>query len=83
MIDWDKITDEELREAVLGDLRDRVSVFVRQAERKERDARRPDRAGDRRESEACARYSRRQAAHFQQAIDLLAAAPMPPKDEPR
>lgn len=25
----------------------------------------------------------RLAAHYQQAIDLLTAAPMPPKDEPR
>lgn len=75
-------TDEQMRAAVVRELTGRRDEMEYQAERGERDAEdisRPIR--DRCESEACARYSRLQAAHYQQAIDLLAAAPMPQTEE--
>lgn len=79
-----ELTDEQMRDVVLKEMSNAFSLYDRQAAREEKavaDAKLP--ARERREAEACARYSRRQAAHYQQAIDLLTAAPMPPKDEPR
>lgn len=81
MIDW-YISDEQMRDIVLDALASAKNEMVRQADRNE--ARAKDHGKgyrDRHESEACARYSRRQAAHYQQAIDALIKAPMPAKEE--
>jgi hypothetical protein len=80
MIDWDNISEEQMREIVVEVLANKRDEMLFQAEREEKSlGNRLARLsrGARRESEACARYSRRQAAHYQQAIDLLSAAPMP------
>ncbi|MGK3981240.1 hypothetical protein WMF38_57115 [Sorangium sp. So ce118] len=77
MIDWD-LSDEQMREAVVTGLTRQRDEMTFQADREERALReRTVRARDRAEAEACARYSRRQAAHYQQAIDLLTKAEMP------
>jgi hypothetical protein len=77
MIDWN-LSDEQMRDIVAQTLAGRRDEMAWQAEREERALKdRTIPARDRKESEACARYSRRQAAHYQQAIDLLTAAPMP------
>lgn len=84
MIEWDKIGDEEIRADVIQALTEKRVMYERQAAREAADAASPRTLSRMHsEHEACARYSRRQAAHYQQAIDLLTAAPMPPKDEPR
>lgn len=81
MINWD-LSDEQLRSVVVGHLQKHADEMTFQAEREERAlAERTVPTHDRRESEACARYSRKQAAHYQQAIYLLTAAPMPASEE--
>lgn len=75
---WDDISEEQMRSTVVEALTDKRDEMLRQSERSDQSAK--DAAWTyfrRREREACARYSRRQAAHYQQAIDLLSAAPMP------
>jgi hypothetical protein len=75
--------DARLRRHVVSTLEERVAVYSRSAENQD------ERAASCADAEVAA--SRRQqaavwrrcAAHYQQAIDLLKAAPMPPKDEPR
>lgn len=80
MIDWDNITDEEMRDNVAQDMTRKRDEYLKQAERSQKNAADQNRIyRHRREDEACARYSRRQAAHFQQAIDLLTASQMPEK----
>ena len=84
MSDWNKITNDEMRADVVRALTEKRVMYERQAAREAADAASPRTLSRMHsEHEACARYSRRQAAHYQQAIDLLTAAPMPPKDEPR
>jgi hypothetical protein len=81
MISWNA-SDEQMRAAVLADIRSMIGQMTRQAERNEASAAdRNRRRADREEDRACAMYSRRQAAHYQQAIDLLTAAPMPAKED--
>jgi hypothetical protein len=82
MIEWDKITDEEMRKVVVDRLMSGRDEMARQAERSERRASEPGAFYKaRKEDEACAAYSRRQAGHYQQALDLLTAALMPAKEE--
>ena len=85
MIDWDKITDEETRQDILRLLAERRDDAIRKAGRSEREAADLVRflVKDRETFATSARYSRRQAAHYQQAIDLLTAAPMPPEPDPQ
>jgi hypothetical protein len=73
-------TDEHMREIILRELSRQRLTMVQSADNLER------RSGDVYWSDAH-RFSfaaravshRRQAAHYQQAIDLLTAAPMPPE----
>jgi hypothetical protein len=81
MIEWNKITDEEMRDGIISQLANKRDEMLRQAERCERDATTVKFYKKRMEDKSCARCSRRQAAHFQQAIDLLTEAPMPAKEE--
>lgn len=78
MIDWNNISDEEMRANAVRCLSDKRIEYLRQ-EKRETDAINNAFTLPRRrlEAQACARYSRRQAAHYQQAIELLTAAPMP------
>jgi hypothetical protein len=79
------MTDVEIRRALIDDLERRIADSMRSAEKERRAAARcadtsPDDAA---EYLRFAAHDDRCVAHFQQAIDLLSAAPMPPKDEPR
>jgi hypothetical protein len=77
MIDWN-LSDEQMRDIVLDALTSAKNEMVRQADRNDARAKEHGKGyRDRHESEACARYSRRQAAHYQQAIDALSQWPMP------
>jgi hypothetical protein len=76
-------TDEHMRELILRPLsRERLELLERAdwMERKTADAHFSDE--QRADAAARARRCRRQAAHYQQAIDLLTAAPMPPTETP-
>jgi hypothetical protein len=81
MIDWDSIGDEGMRRVVLLRLEDGAKQYADQADRCDDRVAKGTSVRDRRDAEACARYSRRQAAHYQWAIDLLTAAPMPERSE--
>jgi hypothetical protein len=81
-MNFDDITEDDMRAHVVERLKLDTDNWLRQATSDEEllsDTRR--RVAWRRQDEAHARYSRRQAAHFQQAIDLLTAAPMPKRDD--
>jgi hypothetical protein len=71
-----------MRHAVIMDLKRSMGSIIETAERDEARAKdpgvRPSLVKYLRDQ---ARYSRRQAAHYQQAIDLLSAAPMPERSE--
>jgi hypothetical protein len=78
MIDWNNISDDEMRANVVQDLIGRLDTYERQAERCE--IARTNSTKSYLDNQACARYSRRQAAHYQQAIDALSKLPMPAVD---
>lgn len=75
-------TDQEIRRELLQDLASkarnhRVRAAISMAIVAQRSG--PERDIELRH----AQHLERRAAHYQQAIDLLTAAPMPPKDGPR
>jgi hypothetical protein len=74
-------TDAHAREVILRDMsRQRLALLelADRLERKAADAYLSE--GQRFDAATRAARHRRQAAHYQQAIDLLTAAPMPPVD---
>lgn len=82
MIDWNNISDEEMRAEVLLFIRKKRDEYNYQADLDAEFAANEENAANRRERAAsCAGCFRRQAAHYQQAIDLLTAAPMPERSE--
>jgi hypothetical protein len=78
--DW-TIDDEEMRGHILDILRAKLAEFARHASAADFSANVRVRAEDRELASACAAWNRRSAQHYQHAIDLLAAAPMPAKEE--
>jgi hypothetical protein len=81
---WNGISDEDMRAEIRGELSSLMDEWIKRAEHNEHEAakwigRFRGVAPAKQFAERC----RRQVAHYQQAIDLLTAAPMPPKDEPR
>lgn len=76
------ITDQEIRDALLHDLAAKAGNYRVNASISRANA--ADLSGVSSDIETRhAQYLERRAAHYQQAINLLTAAPMPPKDEPR
>lgn len=79
MIDWSNITDEEMRAEVVSDIESTRAEWITRAQHDETDLRNHHLTYDEAHQERLttrARMARRQAAHYQQAIDLLTAAPM-------
>jgi hypothetical protein len=73
-------TDEHMRELILRELSRQRLTMVDSADSLERRATDAYWSDDKRAGFAARAVShRRQAAHYQQAIDLLTAAPMPPE----
>jgi 8-oxo-dGTP diphosphatase len=79
---WE-IDDERMRSYVVQVLEEKRDIYRRQADRSRDAMAKSAIRATRSDEKECVAFSDRQAAHFQQAIDLLTAAAMPPKDEPR
>lgn len=76
-------TDEHMRELILRELSRQRLALLERADQMDRNAGDAYLSEDlRRTCAARAPGLRRQAAHYQQAIDLLTAAPMPPTETP-
>lgn len=76
-------TDEHMRELILRELSRQRLALLERADSLERRARVGDWDEEYREAGLARAVShRRQAAHYQQAVDLLTAAPMPPTETP-
>jgi hypothetical protein len=83
--DFRNLSDDERRRLLIEELEHQRDVMLERAasHRRHAESERSHERGDGDGFLAWAAAYDRQAAHYQQAIDLLSAAPMPPKDEPR